>query len=244
MTTRRKIVEIDQKKCNGCGLCITSCAEGAIELLKGKAVLVKDSYCDGLGACLDRCPQGAIRIIEREAEAFDREEAEMNLAHMRVEGPAIPSGCPSTLMEVFNTPGATYIPVSDGKETSALTHWPVQIRLVSASAPFLGSADLLVAADCVPVAFPGFHSRLLDGKKILMGCPKFDDTGEYVDKFAQIFDVAGIRSVTVAVMEVPCCSRLPMIVKQAMSRSGRDIPVEVVVIGTRGEITKREKIAA
>lgn len=207
---KRKIVCIDEEKCNGCGQCVSACAEGAIELRGNKAHLVAEKYCDGLAACLGTCPKDAISIIERDADDFDPEAVETYLSEKR----SLPR------------PG------------SELTHWPVQIKLVPPTAPFLKNADLLVASDCTPAAYPAFHEDLLKGKVLMIGCPKFDDTNEYVDRFTQIFAVADIKTVTVAIMEVPCCSKMPVIIRTAMQRSGRVIPMNVVIINSKGEIVR------
>ncbi len=246
MNTTRKIIRIDEETCDGCGLCVTACAEGAIRIIDGKARLVSDRYCDGLGACLGECPRGALEIVEREAEAFDEHAA---LEHMNrekaVEPEPLACGCPGTHLQTFlrtvsceeaNRPAAAI------SASSALGHWPVQIRLVPPTAPFLRGASLLVAADCVPVAYPTFHRDFLDGRVVLIGCPKFDDPGPYVEKFARIFAGNGIRDVTIAVMEVPCCQGLPIIVRKGMEMAGKDVPLKKVVIGTdgtvRGEVSK------
>ncbi len=239
MKAKRKIVHIDEEKCNGCGQCVGACAEGAIVLLNGKARLVEEKYCDGLAACLGECPVDAISIIERESDPFDPEAVERYLTGKK--DPAgtstLPCGCPSTQLQMFSAPCGC--DSDDGVKTrraTRLTHWPVQIKLVPPTAPFLKNADLLVASDCTAVAYPDFHEDLLKGKSVMMGCPKFDDTGEYIKKFAEIFSVADIKSVTIAIMEVPCCSKMPMIVEQAMQQAGAKIPVEIVVIGARGKL--------
>jgi len=247
MKVLRKIIEIDEERCDGCGQCVLSCAEGAIQVIDGKARLVKDSYCDGLGACLGECPQGALCIVEREAEDFDPEAVEHYLKKReeqeRVSNDAIPRGCPSGRIEIFDNAcqAANQPAFHEGVAASALTHWPVQIRLVPAHAPFLKEADLLVAADCTAFAYPNFHRDFVQGKIVLVGCPKFDDVGSYVKKFAEIFQKAQIRSVTVLEMDVPCCSALPAIVKKGMEASGKDVPLETVVISTRGEVLKGKK---
>jgi NAD-dependent dihydropyrimidine dehydrogenase PreA subunit len=236
MKSTRKIIRIDEEKCDGCGLCVPSCAEGAIRIVDGKARLVAEKYCDGLGACLGECPQGALTVIDAEADPFDEEAAK---EHVGAGGKTLPCGCPSALMQTFapqtGCDRANVPVVQPGSGLSALMHWPVQIRLVPPSAPFLRGADLLVAADCTPVAYPRFHEELLRGKTVLLGCPKFDDAEEYVKKFAAIFETAAIKSVTIAVMEVPCCQGLPVIVRKGMALAGKEIPFEVVVISTRGE---------
>ena len=241
MKVVRKIVQIDEEKCDGCGQCALACAEGSLEIVDGKARVISDNLCDGLGACIGECPQGALQIIEREAEEFDEEAVEMHLGNRQTPQPerVISSGCPSARIQDFGTAGRhSRNDAQAAPRKSALRHWPVQIHLVPPTAPFLKGADLLVLADCVPVAFPSLHSDFLEGKAVMMGCPKFDDVQSYVDKFETIFRTAGIKSITVVVMEVPCCSALPMIVKKAMQAAGESIPLEEVVISTRGEIIK------
>jgi ferredoxin len=251
MKVKRKIIEIDEERCDGCGQCVPSCAEGAIQIVDGKARLAADRYCDGLGACLGDCPNGALKIVEREAEEFDEEAVEDRLARMDEaagtkdqEEKTLACGCPSTLIQTFTPAPENQVPTSSaqsGDGVSRLTHWPVQIRLVPATAPFLRKAHLLVAADCTTLACPDFHERFLDGRVVMMGCPKFDDIEEYKKKFTDIFRTADIQSVTIPIMEVPCCSGLPGIVKTAMEAAGADIPLEVVVLGTRGEVLRRER---
>jgi Fe-S-cluster-containing hydrogenase component 2 len=249
MKVTRKIIEIDEALCNGCGQCVPGCAEGALRIVDGKAKLLAEKYCDGLGACLGGCPTGALRIVEREAEDFD-EEAVEELLHQKEEEP-MACGCPSSRLQVFQ-PTATPCQAANqpksltgpGEVTSRLTHWPVQIRLVPATAPFLKNADLLVAADCTPLAYPHFHRDLLAGRVVMMGCPKFDETGGYVQKFAEIFATARIKSVTVAIMEVPCCANMRAIIRRAMEMAGREIPVTEIVISARGEIIRQGAMAA
>jgi NAD-dependent dihydropyrimidine dehydrogenase PreA subunit len=261
MKTKRNIIEIDEGLCNGCGQCVSACAEGAIELVNGKAVLVSETYCDGLAACVGECPVGALKTVEREADAFDVEAVENYLKRKEffkapisadagvkaqnstVNTEVLPCGCPSTNMQIFSSPcEAANHPSSLTVTDSSLMHWPVQIKLIPPDAPFLKGAHILVAADCTPVAYPAFHNDFLKGKTVLIGCPKFDDTDEYIDKFAEIFGDADIKSVTVLIMEVPCCSKLPVIVREGMALSGKMIPLEVVVVSARGKILKREKI--
>jgi Fe-S-cluster-containing hydrogenase component 2 len=243
MKIKRKIIQIDEERCDGCGQCILSCAEGALAIVDGKAKVISDNLCDGLGACLGECPQGALEIVEREAEAFDEEAVEAHLsgkedaAAERETGAPMPCGCPSTRIQSFDPCGSANQPVGlPADRESTLAHWPVQIRLIPPHAPFLKGADLLVVADCVPVAFPGLHREMLKGKAVMIGCPKFDDGDEYVDRFAAIFREAGIKRVTVAVMEVPCCSALPTMVRKGMQKAGIDIPISRVVVSTRGRI--------
>lgn len=242
MKAKRKIIEIDEERCTGCGQCVPSCAEGAIQIIDGKARLVSETYCDGLGACLGECPEGALRMAERESDGFDPDAVEEHLKQKsKAEKPelqTLPCGCPSAVVQSFKSCEDASLPTAFVNETevrSALTHWPVQIRLVPPNAPFLEDADLLVAADCTPLAYPHFHRDLLPNKVVMVGCPKFDDVEEYVRKFTQIFEQNRINSVTVVDMEVPCCSKLPMIVKKALSDAKKKIPFEEIVITRRGE---------
>lgn len=246
MKVTRNIIEIDDEKCDGCGQCIISCAEGALELVDGKVKLVAEKYCDGLGACLGECPTGALKVIQREAEDFDEHAVEEHLAKRTEDEkqPAeMPCGCASAHLRTFDPP-ASFQSRPDQRAASALGHWPVQIRLVPPTAPFLKNADLLVAADCTPIAYPEFHRDFLEGKVVMIGCPKFDDAQSYVEKFAQIFSTASIKSVTVVVMEVPCCGGLPLIIKRGMELAGKTIPTERVVISTQGDILKKDRLVA
>jgi len=242
MKILRKIIEIDETLCDGCGNCVPGCAEGALQIINGKARVVSDTFCDGLGACIGECPTGALRIIEREAASFDEKAAKQHVAKNDLS--LLPCGCPSTNIQNFGTISvceAANSPAdigNDGSESS-LTHWPVQIRLIPASAPFLKGANLLVLADCSAVAFPTLHRDLMKGKVVMMGCPKFDDVQDYIEKFADIFRAADIKSVTTVVMEVPCCSGLPMIVKKGMAEANKEIPIQEVVLSTRGKILNK-----
>jgi len=251
MKINRKIIEIDEELCDGCGQCVPSCAEGAIQIVDGKAKLVADIYCDGLGACLGECPTGALNIVEREAEDFDEEAVEERLSSIAgdesPEEATMACGCPSSQIQSFASAASCQEanePVVQESTVSALSHWPLQIKLVPPQAPFLKGADLLVAADCTPVAYPNFHRDFLKGKAVMIGCPKFDDVQEYIEKFAAIFKTADIKSVTVAVMEVPCCQGLPVIVEKGMEIAGKKIPLEKVVIGAQGDILGTERLAA
>ena len=243
MKVKRKIIEIDDELCDGCGQCVPSCAEGAIEVVDGKARVVAEKYCDGLGACMGECPNNALKIIEREADDFDEEAVEAYLKEKtdrtEVAESIVPKGCPSSQVQMFIPP------MTDGGRTpsdSQLSHWPVQIHLIQPSAPFLKGADLLVASDCVMAAFPGFQG-LLKGKVLMIGCPKFDDVPAYIDKFTQIFKTAGIKSITSLIMEVPCCSGLPGILNKAMEAADKKIPMERMVISTRGAILDKRTVA-
>jgi len=229
MKTTRKIIEIDEELCNGCGECVTACAEGAIRIIDGKARLISDKYCDGLGACLGDCPMDALKIVERPAEAFVEPNPAPDQAH----------ACPGA--QARSLPARA---PSQDAGPSALTHWPVQIRLVPPEAPFLQGADLLVAADCAPVAYANFHRDFLRDKVIMVGCPKFDDVELYIDRFTEIFRTNDIKSVTVIVMQVPCCQGLPIIVEKAMRAAGKTIPIEKVVITLDGSIQAQQALAS
>jgi Pyruvate/2-oxoacid:ferredoxin oxidoreductase delta subunit len=215
----RKIVKIDEEKCNGCGLCIPNCAEGALQMVDGKARLVSDQFCDGLGACLGHCPQDAIIITEREAEDFD-EKAVGGAMHFKTPESAA---------------GASSI-TSTTSSVSMLSQWPVQLKLVPVNAPYFQDADLLVTADCVPFAYPNFHKDFLNGKAMVVGCPKLDDIHYYREKLTEIFKTNAIKSVTVPYMEVPCCLGLVKATEDAISSSGKNIPLKKLKISIRGQI--------
>ena len=229
---RRKIVNIDQEKCDGCGICIPACAEGALQIIDGKARLVKESYCDGLGACLNECPQGAITLEEREAEAFDEEEARVNLEGKRELTESLPCGCPSVISKNWETKSN----METIKTPSLLSHWPVKLRLVSTDAPYFRHSELVVAADCGPFAYGSFHQDFLEEKAVVTGCPKFDDLEFYQEKLTEILRHSGIKKIIVARMEVPCCSGWLTVVRNAVSSSGKEITIEEKVIGIQGEI--------
>jgi hypothetical protein len=210
--------------------------------------VISDNLCDGLGACLGECPEDALQIVEREADAFDEEAVEAHLEAQKAEEKpkekAMPCGCPSTRIQSFKPCPSTQIKAQPaGDQDSALSHWPVQIRLIPPHAPFLKGADLLVVADCVPVAFPSLHQELLQDKVIMIGCPKFDDADEYIDKFEAIFKTSGIKSLTTVVMEVPCCSGLPMMVQKGRDKAGSQMPINEVVVSTRGQILEARQVA-
>jgi len=245
MKVLRKIIKIDDELCDGCGQCVPSCAEGSLQIIDGKARVVADNLCDGLGACLGECPMDALSIVEREADEFDEVavekflEAKAEEVTPPPEAGLMPCGCPSTQIQSFAPATSCQQanrPTTISGGDSALSHWPIQIRLIPAKAPFLKGADILVLADCCGVSFPTLHNDFLKGKAVLMGCPKFDDIQSYIDKFAEIFSVAQIKSVTSMVMEVPCCSGLPMIVQKGMEKAGVNLPIKEVIISTRGKI--------
>ena len=248
MKTLRKIIEIDEELCDGCGQCVPGCAEGSLQIINGKAKMVSDNLCDGLGACIGECPNGALKIVEREAEEFDEKavkkylEEEKEAAEQKQQ-PVLACGCPSTNIQTFAPISSCLeanIPAGFEDSESALSHWPIQIRLVPATAPFLKGADLLVLADCCGIAIPTLHKDLIKGRVVMIGCPKFDDVQEYIEKFADIFKTADIKSVLSVIMEVPCCSGLPMIVKKGMKAAGKNIPIKELVISTRGKILEQK----
>lgn len=238
MKVLRKIIEINEGLCNGCGQCVTSCAEGAIRVIDGKARLVKEIYCDGLGACIGECPEGALTVIEREADDFDEHAVEEHLKSMEKQPFKMSGACPSSVIRSLEPSGRKS---NNLEAASELSNWPVQIRLVPPNAPFLRGADLLIASDCTTVASPNLHHDFIRGRVTLIGCPKFDDYYEYIRKFADIFKTSAIRSITTLVMEVPCCQGLPAMIRQAMERAGKNLPMETVVINSSGQILKREK---
>jgi NAD-dependent dihydropyrimidine dehydrogenase PreA subunit len=250
----RNIVQIDEDKCDGCGHCVPACEEGAIRLIDGKARVVSEIYCDGLGACLGHCPRGAISIIQRPAAAFDEEAV---ARHLQTVPPQLPTarqslpireqhGCPGSrpmqLPVLETSPRSTLIEgpsVATTQSTdspSRLTHWPVQLHLVSPQSAFLKHADLLLVADCVPFAYADFHSKILDGRPVTIGCPKLDDCQAYVQKLSQIIHVAQIRSITVVHMEVPCCTGLLRTAQLAVQQTGSDIALHSVVVGVLGQL--------
>ncbi len=251
----RKVIKIDEDLCNGCGDCVPSCAEGAIQIIDGKAKLVADKFCDGLGACLGECPMDAISFEEREAEEFDVEAVEDHLTSMgrsleehraRQAKHAAPAagcpssggggGCPSARMFDFSDVEEDEDEADAPKLRSALRQWPVKLNLVSPSAPYFADADLVLAADCTAFAYASMHPDFMKGKALAIGCPKFDDVNAYKEKLKGIILQGGIRSITVIHMEVPCCLGLLFAAQQAVAESGADILLKSVVIGIRGEV--------
>lgn len=274
--TKRKIIKINEEKCNGCGLCIPNCPEGALQIIDGKARLISDLFCDGLGACIGHCPQGAIVIEERQAQEYDERKTMANivkqgknvikahLEHLKEHNQAVYlkqaidflkekkievpfneahqhsqhafSGCPGSKIVDFRKKEETQRKRKDfPMAESQLRQWPVQITLVPAFAPYLEDAHLLIAADCVPFAYADFHEDFLKGKILLVGCPKLDDIEAYQEKFSQILKNNNIKSITYAHMEVPCCFGLVTVIKEAIAKSGKDIPFKEVIISIKGE---------
>lgn len=282
---KRKIIRIDEEKCDGCGLCMPGCPEGALQMIEGKARLVSDLFCDGLGACLGHCPQGAITIEEREAAPYDERQViagiarqgkaviEAHLQHLkdhnettylqqaydylrehghissqpaaaaRPQHPAAfrTGGCPGSQSVSFAGCGAATEPApAAGPQPSRLTHWPIQLHLISPHAPHFRGADLLLAADCVAFSLGGFHEDHLKGKTLTIACPKLDQGQEaYLDKLTSLVDDAGIKSLTVMIMQVPCCSGLLNLARRAVAQADRKVPVNFVVVGLRGEILQQ-----
>jgi len=243
---KRKIVTIDQELCNGCGLCVSACHEGALKMVNGKAVLISDSYCDGLGDCLPECPTGAIKIVEREAAAYDEAAVAARMsAAKQAAAPAAPApaqppfagGCPGRMAKAIARPPQPAAASADapqgGAPVSALVNWPVQIKLMPVNAPYLHNAALLIAADCTAFAFPDIHRRFMTNKVTMIGCPKLDE-GDYTEKLTAILQANDIRSVTVLRMEVPCCAGIANAAKQALINSGKMIPWRSVTIATDG----------
>ncbi len=236
---KRKIVTIDEAKCNGCGLCVSACHEGALQLIDGKARLISESYCDGLGACLPECPVDAIRIEEREAAAFDEVAVQQRMQGAPNVHPPLSGGCPGTMARTLarqTTPVPAETPVqAAAKPASQLRQWPCQIKLVPVNAPYFKGAHLLVAADCTAFAYADLHQEFMRNKVTLIGCPKLDDV-DYAEKLTAILEANEIKSVTVIRMEVPCCGGLENAVKRALQASGKMIPWQVVTISIDGNV--------
>ncbi|MFH1369363.1 MAG: 4Fe-4S binding protein [Elusimicrobiota bacterium] len=271
---KRKIIKIDDDKCNGCRNCIPNCPEGALQVIDDKARVISDLFCDGLGACIGHCPLGAISIEEREAEPYNEKSVMENivkagdntikahLKHLKEHGEEeyfkqavevlkkkkidvpdieeqeerLPCGCPGSKVMDLRDDACCASEDRDGKSPSHLRQWPVQITLVPPNAPFLKNSDLLIAADCVPFAYPDFHKDFLKGKTLLVGCPKLDDLSRYAEKIAQILKNNSPKSVTYAHMEVPCCYGFVDVIKSAIAASGRKIPFKDITVGIKGDI--------
>ena len=257
---KRKIVKIDESKCTGCGLCIPGCHEGALQIVDGKAKIVKEVYCDGLGTCLGTCPEDAITIEERDADAFDPIAVEEHLKQKQPKRRQAPAPCPGTLSFAMGggplagafgggCPGAAALALQtaeapaddgDGEATpSQLRNWPLQLHLVPVNAPYFDDARLLIAADCTAFALPDFHRRALAGKIALIGCPKLDETDTYREKLAAIFRQNAVRDVEVLHMEVPCCHALTRLVADALEASGKEIPLTTTQVGIGGEVQRQ-----
>ena len=235
---KRRIIEIDQDKCNGCGACAEACHEGAIAMVDGKAQLMRDDYCDGLGDCLPTCPTGAITFVEREAAAYDEQAVMENKQRkMRNEGMTLPCGCPGSQSRNIQRQEAPAVETPQAQQTSRLSQWPVQIKLVPVNAPYFDGARLLIAADCTAYAYAAFHERFIKGHITLVGCPKLDSV-DYAEKLTEIIRSNDIKSVTVVRMEVPCCGGLEMAARRALEQCGRDLPWQVCTVHIDGTVTK------
>ena len=235
----RKIINIDENKCNGCGLCADACHEGAIGMIDGKAKLLRDDYCDGLGDCLPTCPTGAITFVEREAAPYNEEAVKVNMLH-KTAADLLPGGAPGNVKQFARKTVAMAVDnyVDDpSMAASELGNWPLQIKLAPVNAPYFHKANLLIAADCTAFAFGDFHRRYMKGKVTLIGCPKLDSVA-YADKLTEIFKNNDLKSVTLVRMEVPCCGGLEHAVKDALQRSGKMIPWHVAVISTNGQVVE------
>ncbi len=250
----RKIIEIDEEKCDGCGDCVPSCAEGAIQIIDNKARVVSETYCDGFGACLGECPQGAITMVEREAPDYDEGAVKEHLEKLdnnkRIPLPTVEpapmsapahGGCPGSAMKRFDQPVQDQPTNVVSNFQSQLRHWPIQLMLVPPHAPFLKGADILVCADCVPFTVPDFHSRYLTGRALLVGCPKLDDLQYYHEKLKEIIREAAPKKLTVLKMEVPCCTGIAQATIQARDEVAPNIPIEVITLGIQGG-SQSEKI--
>ena len=237
----RNIVKIDEQKCNGCGECVNACAEGAIEIIDGKAKLVNEIYCDGLGACIGHCPQDAITVEQRESGEFDEQATKVHLKEHKTSQRQSDFVCPGMMAKNLRDKaeqtesGSVSVP-------SQLSHWPVQLKLVSPQAPYFANADLLLVADCVPFAMGDFHNRFLKDHSIVVGCPKLDDSQFYIEKLAQILKTNNLNSLTVIHMEVPCCSGLTHIAKEAIANSGAKLSFEDITVDLQGNIIETENI--
>ena len=242
---KRKIIEIDEDKCTGCGACVTKCAEGALQIVDGKAKVVNEVFCDGLGACIGECPEGALKIIERNAPEFDEEAVKRHIdederEHAELHEEPAACGCPGHAPIALKASGRA------GKAAAArhdelppeLLNWPVQWRLVSPSMPFFKGQEVLIAADCVPFAMRDFHGKYLAGRPVIIGCPKLDEQTAYLNKLTDIVNGSGLKSIQVVHMEVPCCFGLEKLVEEAVHRSGKKVPVKISVVGIKGEVLK------
>ena len=241
---KRRIIEIDKDKCNGCGACAAACHEGAIAMVDGKAQLMRDDYCDGLGDCLPACPTGAITFVEREAAAYDEaaviaNKQKMMQEKMRKEGMTLPCGCPGTKSRRIDRNESEDAAAMPAGQVSRLSQWPVQIKLVPVNAPYFDGAKLLIAADCTAYACGSFHADFIRGHVTLIGCPKLD-RADYEEKLTAILMENNVRSITLARMEVPCCGGLEYAARQAVEASGKSIPMRVVTFMADGKLLPQD----
>lgn len=247
----RKIIKIDEELCTGCGNCVVDCAEGALKVIDGKARVVNEIFCDGLGACISGCPEGALEIIEREALEFDEEAVEKHLETLQTEEPEfliatnepgnVECGCPGSRTMTFTESTEEAEQIVGGKVHSQLRQWPIQMHLISPTAPYFQGADVLLSADCVAHTIGGFHPEYLKGKSIGIACPKLDQGQEvYIEKIRSWIDNAKINTLTVITMQVPCCSGLVYLAKQGASKASRKVPIKSIVVSLQGEILREE----
>ena len=233
---KRRIIEINEEKCNGCGACAAACHEGAIAIVNGKARLMRDDYCDGLGDCLPTCPTGAIAFVEREAAAYDEKAVLANKQRkMQAEGATLPCGCPGSQSRTIERTACAAPELAHAEQVSRLSQWPVQIKLAPVNAPYFDGAKLLIAADCTAYAYAAFHERFIKGRITLVGCPKLDGV-DYAEKLTEIIRSNDIRDVTIVRMEVPCCGGLELAAKTAIQQSGKFLPWQVVTVSTDGRL--------
>ncbi|MGC9490968.1 MAG: ATP-binding protein [Thermovirgaceae bacterium] len=243
-TITRQVIKIDEEKCDGCGLCVEACHEGAIQIMDGKAKLVSDSYCDGLGDCIGECPRGAISFETREAAPYDEEAVRRNQAARKED--SLPCGCPGTVSRSLSQEETVpSCDVSEGpavQARSTLSNWPIQLKLVPVNAPWLQGADVLLAADCAAASIPDFHDKYLDGKILLMGCPKLDDAGAYNKKLAEMIQVNDFSSLHVVIMEVPCCGGLARLAEGAVEEARKSLDLKKTVVDVRGKVLQEETL--
>ncbi len=250
MRETRKIIEIDEEKCTGCGDCILACAEGALALVDGKARMIGEIYCDGLGACIGECPEGALRIVEREAEGFDEAAVEALLKRKKEEEwvkarsseETLACGCPGTMAQSLTDSSTSETDEEITGRRSELGHWPVKLQLLGPQAPFLKGADLVLMADCTAVSLPDLHRRILRGRAVAIGCPKLDDLDAHINRLAEILKGARPKSLTVLHMEVPCCKGFVYAAQQAIEEAGIDMPLTRIMVGIKGEILEKEEL--
>jgi len=256
---KRMIIKIDEEKCTGCGLCVPECHEEAIKIIDGKAKLIKDAFCDGLGACLGECPEGALSIEEREAESFDETLVKETIESRKKEEPCSHSSqsapqnlrvmssagsCPGSAQAVFKRePQSAADAFSTDIKPSELTHWPIQMHLINPAADFFHGKDMVLAADCTAFALGDFHARFLKGKILAIACPKLDEgQEEYIEKIRRMADEARINTLTVIIMQVPCCRGLIQIAQAGLNKATRKVPLKAVIVGIKGEILSEEWI--
>jgi ferredoxin len=255
---KRKIITINEELCDGCGNCVSTCSEGALQIVNGKAKLVKEDFCDGFGDCIGECPTGALKIVERDARSFDIEATKQYLLktkgreavwrmeeaqkkHETTEHEPMPCGCPGSMAQRIERITTVTSACSPSVSEPQLRNWPVQISLLPLKAPYYEGTDLLVAADCCAYAYAGFHNDFIKGHTVAVGCPKLDNAGAYKEKLTTILRENNIQSVTVTYMEVPCCAGLVKLLEEAIKKSGKNIPLEQIKLGIKGQVIPSRK---